>query len=713
MNAAWLVVAAAGSAAVGANDWPVFRHDPQLTGRSRLTGDITRPEIVGEHFVGAYDGWFIATPAANQRVVVAAEPREGDVEAVRRRFGLGPPLYDLRGDGNLVALAQSTGRQVGKILPGAAGLQAIEFDDAFGYRGGDRGHLFSYEPGSDARSQVWETPPEPNMFMPLVLLLDADGDDDPEAVVATHYRVMVFDARTGHKDAELRIHNYRNYGFFGAEDLDGDGRPEFVIIADFSSHVDVVDYEGGELRLLWRRDIDPDLTVREKSVRVGPDPIVDVDGDGRWELVFNLFNDEGDGQWHVVAYDALNGRLKWDLARRFLAGWTRLDEGPGPCLLTTDTDGLPLPRWGTLRLLRISQTGVHELWRASRAQWQTWEVPVLPPTRNTGATLGRETALVDENAGLLYLRRPGHGDDAIVCAMEWNDGAPREVWRAMGPGLRALASRDLDGDGHPEVLLRIRSHKQRAQVRGSGVSPSLQTMLIAPTRPTSPVAADLDGDGRPEIVVNDEAGGMVALKTSISNIGATWDIVPLWRVRGRAMGDSQVYWYGAQIADVDGDGEPEVVIGGGNDEGQAELRVLDRAGRIEWTRRFPRIDGSEPVWNRGCLTYWAVVERADGPAIYASVRRNLMHSDESMLLRGSDGDLLWRCEKVRCPHAKRAPGGKMVAAADVNDDGTDDIVITYPDVLVILDGRDGELLVCHPTVGDDMPGWTAYAVPIV
>ena len=37
-----------------------------------------------------------------------------------------------------------------------------------------------------------------------VLLVDADNDGDLEAVVATHYRVMVFDAATGRKDATGR-----------------------------------------------------------------------------------------------------------------------------------------------------------------------------------------------------------------------------------------------------------------------------------------------------------------------------------------------------------------------------------------------------------------------------------------------------------------------------------------------------------------------------
>lgn len=698
---------------VPADDWPLFRHDPQLTGRSALEGEISQPAVVGEHYVGAWEGWLVATPSPGSQMSASLEPQQGDVQALQRAFGLRAPLYDLRGDGNLVPVAQNTGYQIAKIIPDAPGLQRVEFENAFGYEGGERGHLYSYEPGSAEPHEVWQTPPEPDMFMPLVLLLNADEDDEPEVVVATHYRVMVFDARTGRKDAEIRIHGYRNYGFFGAEDIDHDGRPEYAIITDFSSHVDVVDYEGGELKLLWRRDIDPNLESRAKSVRVGPDPILDVDGDGRFELVFNLFNDTGDEQWHVVAYDALDGSLKWDLPQRFLVGHARLDATGPPHLLTTDTEGLPLPRWGRLRVLQLAESKVQELWRTSRAQWQTWQVPVLPPTRQTGATLGRQTALIDEDAKVLYIRRPGHGDREIVCAVAWNDGDPRETWRCMAPGVEAVTAHDRDGDGRREVLLKVRTAAPGGEAQAAGALLTVEDTHATGARPTSPVAADLDGDGRPEIVVNDDAGGIVALDVERREGDSGLGISERWRVRGRAMADSQTYWYGVQVWDVDGDAQPEIIVGRSNDRGQAELVVLDQSGVPQWARSFPGIDGSDPVWNRGCLTYWAVVDAGGQPAIYASVRRSLMHSDESYLLRGIDGEVIWHQDKIQCPHALRAPGGKVVAAADINGDGWQEVVITYPDVLLVLDGRNGEALVAHPTTGDDLPGWTAYAVPVV
>ena len=233
----------------------------------------------------------------------------------------------------------------------------------------------------------------------------------------------------------------------------------------------------------------------------------------------------------------------------------------------------------------------------------------------------------------------------------------------MASGLDAVASRDHDGDGRPEALVKLRSPAAGVAAQTAGATLALEDMHSAGARPSSPVAADLDADGTPEILVNDEAGGIAALAVRTHN--RRLEMEQRWRIRGRAMADSESYWYGVVVCDVDADGQPEVICGRSTDRGQAELVVLDRTGEPEWSRCFPNIDGSDPVWNRGCLTYWAILNTPDGPAVYASVRRSLMHSDESFLLRGTDGEVIWHQDKVQSPHALRAVGGKMIGAADL------------------------------------------------
>ena len=73
--------------------------------------------------------------------------------------------------------------------------------------------------------------------------------------------------------------------------------------------------EGDRLRLLWRRDIEQNIQSKSRIIRPGPNPVQDINGDGRIEIVFNLFNERDDGQWHVVACDALTGETVLDLPR--------------------------------------------------------------------------------------------------------------------------------------------------------------------------------------------------------------------------------------------------------------------------------------------------------------------------------------------------------------------------------------------------------------
>src|SRR2546427_4115924 len=133
---------------------------------------------------------------------------------------------------------------------------------------------------------------------------------------------MIFEGSTGRKESELRYHQSRPYGWFGLADVDGDGQMELITIGDFQSHIDVLNYdpkqpEAKRLAVRWRRDFETNIEERKKWPQVGPRPVVDVTSDARPEIVLNLFNDTGDGQWHTVVLNAATGETLHDFARRF------------------------------------------------------------------------------------------------------------------------------------------------------------------------------------------------------------------------------------------------------------------------------------------------------------------------------------------------------------------------------------------------------------
>ncbi|MHB8416807.1 MAG: FG-GAP repeat domain-containing protein [Myxococcales bacterium] len=106
---------------------------------------------------------------------------------------------------------------------------------------------------------------------------------------------------------------------------------------------------------------------------------------------------------------------------------------------------------------------------------------------------------------------------------------------------------------------------------------------------STPAIGDLDGDGRPEIVAASVGGGLVAFHWD----GAQSAWVTLWHSSEPDGGPSTLNagnceWAGPSIADVNGDGLPEVVFGG---------VIHDRGGRIlgESLGMLPYSQGQIPV----------------------------------------------------------------------------------------------------------------------
>src|SRR5688572_18778543 len=320
----WLLFLAApiGGVMPGATEsdgWPRYAHDPALTARSPLHGNITKPQIRWSYSVGGRELLIesLTTKGEHPLRFVAK-----DAAVVRREPKIpkpGPIALDLDGSGILHSALESYYERWAKILPNVKGLQRVAWNQTWTDQKVCRLQLFAYDQGHDKPRLVWQTdPPEDTIFQPLDLVYDLDGDGVQEVCVAAHYRVMIFEGTTGRKETELRYHQSRPYGWFGLADVDGDGQPELITLADFQSHIDVLNYdpkkpESERLSVRWRRDLEKNIEERSKWPQIGPRPVLDLTGDARPEIVFNLFNDSGDGQWHLLVLDAATGETIADL----------------------------------------------------------------------------------------------------------------------------------------------------------------------------------------------------------------------------------------------------------------------------------------------------------------------------------------------------------------------------------------------------------------
>jgi hypothetical protein len=291
----WLATLAGIAHGFGESDgWPRYAHDPALTARSPLHGNITKPLTRWSYPAGGRELLVEFLPAAGEhplRIVAkdaAAIARETKVPRPK------PLALDLDGSGTLHPTGESYHERWAKILPDVKGLQRVAWNQTWTDQKVCRLQLFAYDQGFEKPRLVWQTdPPEGTILQPLDIVYDLDGDGVQEVCVAAHYRVMIFEGTTGRKESELRYHSSRPYGWFGLADVDGDGQNELITLGDFQSHIDVLNYEpkkaeGLRLSVRWRRDLEQNIEERKKWPQIGPRPVADVTGDARPEIVLNL-----------------------------------------------------------------------------------------------------------------------------------------------------------------------------------------------------------------------------------------------------------------------------------------------------------------------------------------------------------------------------------------------------------------------------------------
>ncbi len=568
------------------NEWAGPRGNPTQDARSPLKGRITAPRLAWKQSVGDIATRLVVVPDTGNRSFPLPAPGTPaariDMEAAE--WGLAPPALTL---GNAKrTLERTRNATFADVLPDAPGLERFDFESGF-----DKPTVNSqWQPcagrcsawRNGAWQKVWETAPIEMLFQALPLVGDFDADQALEVAILPWHELLVLDARTGAIKDRCRFTPGRSYGFLGSYDLDGDGRSEFVVQADFAKHIDVLGYRGGKLALLWQHEIELEITDPQKILRVHPDPVAEVDGDGRLEVLANLYNDTGDRRWHVLVYDGMTGAVKADLPDEFLQGTLDVDRDGSAELLLTRASGQGIPVGGPILVRSLRGPVPVVLWHDEKAGWATWDKPLAPQVNST-ATLGQRSALCrDTTAG-------------------------------------------------PAVVL--------------------------------------------------SAPGRVQ--------GGNWPAVS-----------------GALLADLTGNGR-HLVHASAAPSGCARIVARSLAGEELWHHDFPAIPGGAPVWNVGGAILWQAGCFTDAARqdVAVTVRRSMMHSEETYLLSGTDGHELWHRDRQL---SKRGVGGTLFAVADYDGDGRDDLASLHPSLVYMLRGLSGQDLLARDATWDAVPAKPVY-----
>lgn len=260
--------------------------------------------------------------------------------------------------------------------------------------------------------------------------------------------------------------------------------------------------------------------------------------------------------------------------------------------------------------------------------------------------------------GVVAADLDGDCDDDVIVA---TDGAPPALWRrdgvtfsevgSLGAGtIAAVAAADVDRDGDLDLVTGGGGTLTLWRNDGGGTFTTDGAALSGSGR-VSAVSAlalgDLDGDGNPELVVGQANAPLVAW---LGEPGGTGSFLPA----AAAIPPVPLDVVRLALADADGDFDPDLAVA----VRTAGMRLyVDRDGRLE-DQSFVRLPQPAPIasaiaiggWDDGCEPDAIVASAAGGPSLRGTATATF----------ASEGS---------------APPGGDAVLADVDDDGDLDALI--------------------------------------
>jgi hypothetical protein len=226
---------------------------------------------------------------------------------------------------------------------------------------------------------------------------------------------------------------------------------------------------------------------------------------------------------------------------------------------------------------------------------------------------------------------------------------------ATGSHPRAIVAADVNGDGKSDlVVANLSGHSVGVLIgNGDGTFQAQRSFVVGTnqTYPVSVAVADVNGDGKPDLIVAND-GFLGSVSVLLGNGNGTF--------LAQQMFPAGVNPYSVAVGDLNGDGKPDIVVANNGAGSSASVLLGNGNGTFQ-----PRLSFQVDPYPRS-----VAIADVNGDGKPDLITANYLSNDLSVLLGNGNGT--FQAQSV-------LSGGQYpqsLTAADVNGDGKIDLVVT-------------------------------------